>query len=373
MRISTLAVAAASLAIIGSSGGIAVAYPGAVPAHRPVVHRGLDSGNGNLRVMTYNADEGTDYIEVSQAQTQQQFLLAVGQTITQVRATNPPARMQAIASQILASRPNFVGLEEMDQWYTGPFDPQSQTCGQVSLEFDMLAELMAALAAQGGHYRAIVQAQQFAFPPVPGLILPGTFLCVSVINTNVILVRTDINANTFSYGNPQSGQFVNRVFLQTPIGTIPIPRAWESVDGSFHGVPFRFLSTHLEASDANIRELQGGELRAGPANVSVPVVIAMDSNAQAAPMPQDPTYLDFLNAGYSDVWSQLEPQVPGLTCCQAQFDNNPVSQLYQRIDLVLTHGPVIAKSIGLFGANPGDFSNGLWPSDHAGVAAEIRL
>jgi hypothetical protein len=40
--------------------------------------------------MTYNVDEGTDFIEIGQATTAPQFLVAVGQTIAQVRATNPP-------------------------------------------------------------------------------------------------------------------------------------------------------------------------------------------------------------------------------------------------------------------------------------------
>jgi hypothetical protein len=98
----------------------------------------------------------------------------------------------------------------------------------------------------------------------------------------------------------------------------------------------------------------------------------MDSNAQAFPLPQDPTYSDFMAAGYSDVWQGLFPSAPGLTCCQSESDNNPVSQLYQRIDLILTLGNVEGQNIALFGADPGTRTpDGLWPSDHAGVAAHV--
>lgn len=98
----------------------------------------------------------------------------------------------------------------------------------------------------------------------------------------------------------------------------------------------------------------------------------MDSNSQAAPLPQDAAYVDFTLAGYNDVWSELRPGLPGLTCCQAELDNNPVSQLYQRIDLILTLGPVEAQNVALFGATPNTrTSDGLWPSDHAGVAAQL--
>lgn len=72
----------------------------------------------------------------------------------------------------------------------------------------------------------------------------------------------------------------------------------------------------------------------------LPVIVAMDSNAQAFPLPQDPTYTDFIEAGYSDVWQELFPADPGLTCCQNESDNKPESELYQRIDLILTLGRV---------------------------------
>jgi hypothetical protein len=100
----------------------------------------------------------------------------------------------------------------------------------------------------------------------------------------------------------------------------------------------------------------------------------MDSNSQAAPLPQDATYLDFVAAGYGDAWSELFPQTDGFTCCQAQLDNNPISQLYQRIDLILTLGDIQPKNIALYGADPSDRTiDGLWPSDHAGVAAWLKL
>jgi len=98
----------------------------------------------------------------------------------------------------------------------------------------------------------------------------------------------------------------------------------------------------------------------------------MDSNAQAAPLPQDPTYMDFIAAGYSDGWAEIFPFVPGFTCCQDELDNNPISQLYQRIDLILTLGNIKVRNIALFGADPRErITGGLWPSDHAGVAAHV--
>src|SRR6266446_10906204 len=99
----------------------------------PVAAQALSKGKGELRVMNYNIYEGTDFIEIAQATTQLEFFIAVGQTITQVRATNPPQRMQAVAKQILAAAPTLVSLEEVEQWYTGPFDPSTQTCEPTTL------------------------------------------------------------------------------------------------------------------------------------------------------------------------------------------------------------------------------------------------
>ncbi len=322
-------------------------------------------------VMTYNVNEGTDFLQVVGAQTLPQFLLGVGADLTQVQGTNPPERMQAVAGKILEVQPELLSLQEVDQWYTGTFDPIAG-CGTMTLQYDMLQELISALAAQGGHYEVAVQVTQNAFPPTPGLIPPATYICVAVTDYDVVLARTDLPSWIFQWSNPQSGQFVNELVLPTPVGPFPYPRAWASVDAQFFGHSFLYLNTHLESFDANVRELQGGELRAGPANSTLPVIIAMDSNAQAFPLPEDPTYVDFMSAGYNDVWSTLFPTRAGLTCCQDEVDNNPASQLYQRIDLVLTLGRVTPWEALLIGANPRSrLPDGLWPSDHAALEAGV--
>src|SRR5207302_1654295 len=67
---------------------------------------------GKLTVMTYNVNEGTDFLQVLGATDATQFLLGVGDIVTQVQGTNPPERMQAVASQILAAHPTLVSLQE---------------------------------------------------------------------------------------------------------------------------------------------------------------------------------------------------------------------------------------------------------------------
>src|ERR1700723_2934463 len=221
-------------------------------------------------VMTYNVNEGTDFLQVVDTQTLQEFLLGVGQVITQVQGTNPPERMQAVAREILEVQPELVSLQEVDQWYTGTFDPVAGTCGTMTLQYDMLQELLSDLSAQGGHYKVAVQVTQYAFPPTPGLIPPLDYICVSVNYYNVTLAPTDLPSRIFQWSNPQTGQYVNEVVLQTPIGPVPLPRSWASVDAKFFGNSFLYINTHLESFDPTVRELQGDELRIGPANTSMP-------------------------------------------------------------------------------------------------------
>jgi hypothetical protein len=180
-----------------------------LPGVRPTL---AQNAGGALWVMTYNVNEGTDYMQVLTATTPLQFLIGVGDVVTQVQGTNPPERMQAIAAKIVAAHPTLVSLQELDQWFFGTFDPVAGTCLNMTLRYDMVQELVTALVAQGGHYQIAVQAPEISFPPTPGLIVAtGTFVCAAVTDNNVILARADLNPRAFQWSNAQSGQFATAV------------------------------------------------------------------------------------------------------------------------------------------------------------------
>ena len=53
---------------------------------------------------------------------------------------------------------------------------------------------------------------------------------------------------------------------------------------------------------------------------------------------------------------------------------NPTSQLTTRVDLVLLKGNIQVLDIRRVGEQPGDrTASGLWPSDHAGVIATLKI
>jgi endonuclease/exonuclease/phosphatase family metal-dependent hydrolase len=152
-------------------------------------------------------------------------------------------------------------------------------------------------------------------------------------------------------------------------------RGWASVDVESDGRRFRFVTTHLEADHPGIRSLQAMEMIASAGNTSLPLVFVGDFNASANP-PIDPAYGQFLAAGFVDAWTRKHPSRPGLTCCHLPDLSNPTSVGFfdQRIDLVLFRGDFRVEDIRVVGEEPGDRTrSGLWPSDHAGVIATLRI
>ena len=99
-----------------------------------------------------------------------------------------------------------------------------------------------------------------------------------------------------------------------------------------------------------------------------------------------PTYGEIIAAGFTDAWerSKRSRRNPGFTCCQDPDLRNGPSLLDQRIDFVLARrsggtsksgkgrGRIRAEIIGEEQRDR-TATLGLWPSDHAGLVAELRL
>src|SRR5262249_34619083 len=151
--------------------------------------------------------------------------------------------------------------------------------------------------------------------------------------------------------------------------------------GGAHGVEvggrgFRFVTTHLDSSVPAIRVAQANELLLTAANTNLPVVMAGDFNipADSGLDPSFAGYQAIINAGFTDAWRSKRAPDPGFTAHQAENLLNPTSQLSSRIDLILFRGAFGVADISLIGNLPADrTASGLWPSDHAGVAATLRL
>jgi endonuclease/exonuclease/phosphatase family metal-dependent hydrolase len=103
----------------------------------------------------------------------------------------------------------------------------------------------------------------------------------------------------------------------------------------------------------------------------MPVVLVGDFNAA----PGGDTYQQILAAGYQDAWSATgDPGDPGYTCCFPPALRGGDRVPDQRIDLVFVSSDVEPLSAEVLGEDPGDLTgSSLRPSDHAGLAATLRV
>ena len=85
---------------------------------------------------------------------------------------------------------------------------------------------------------------------------------------------------------------------------------------------------------------------------------------------------DLVDAGLTDVWSVANAGKDGFTGSQEEDLLNTPSALSERIDLIFVRGAddISVVKAAIVGADLEDRTpSGLWPSDHAGVVASVRL
>jgi len=317
-------------------------------------------------VMTQNVYLGSSLQAAIGAETPTEFIIAVANIYGTVLFTDFPARAEAIADEIAAQSPDIIGLQEVSLWTTtGPAPPG----------FDFLAILQQALVDRGLSYSVAAVSDNASIGPIPlayplcAVPAPLGACLVSLQDRDVILVNDD-NPD-LSVFNPQNGNYDAQNVLDTPVGPLSFNRGWASVDGLFEGKKFRFVNTHLETQDSpDVQEAQGQELLAGPAKTGGAVIAVGDFNS-AADGSTTTTYADMTKSYFNDAWD--DPNDPGYTCCQNSTLTNFPSALGSAIDFVFTHAAVRALSADVIGDAPFQGSPPLWPSDHAGVVATVRI
>ena len=352
------------------------------PKAQPSFSRNLpDPGARGITVMTRNIYLGADLGPVLTAPPAQ-VPFAVAQTFAKIQATNFPERAGRLADEIVATRADLVGLQEVELYRRqSPGDAiGGGTTPATEVVIDFLQLLRDSLAARGLAYVPAATNLNFdgEAPAFAGIGPSGPmFDDIRITDYNVILARADVPT-----ANPQSANYA--LNLEVSIGGVPLTilRGWASVDATVAGVTFRFVDTHLETQVAPpIQEAQASELIGMLASESRPVLLVGDFNS-AANMFQTRSYGLFTDAGYIDAWAQKHPGDPGLSCCQAPDLLNAQPTLDQRLDIVFWRDAFSAATgrivggvhVDIVGEAPADrTASGLWPSDHAGVAATLTL
>jgi hypothetical protein len=74
-----------------------------------------------------------------------------------------------------------------------------------------------------------------------------------------------------------------------------------------------------------------------------------------------------------DTWPVANPGNPGLTSGFSELLDDPSASVFdRRIDDVFAKGAIGVNSSKVYGTDPDNrAAGGLWPSDHAGVAASL--
>ncbi|MDX6407518.1 MAG: hypothetical protein QOE13_589 [Gaiellaceae bacterium] len=318
-----------------------------------------------LRVMTRNLYLGANLDAIVQAKSTREAFAAVEKGWGDVQANDFPTRARAIAKEIAVARPDFVGFQELSLYRTQtPAD--FTVTPATTVVVDYAKELRKALAARKLHYRflAIGVATDAELPAGD-----PPKLDVRLTIRDGLLVRID---KAIKIKRVRSGLYATT----TPLfgGFVTAKRGWVMADATVSGRTFRVITTHLESFNDASQVAQGRELvlAGGPATTSLPTVLLGDLNSRADGTGT-PTRVNLLAQGFQDAWPQAHPGDIGLTCCHGDDLRDLGGPFYSRIDYVLMRNGFRAVAAGIVGEAPGDRISGLWPSDHAGVWARLRL
>jgi hypothetical protein len=280
-----------------------------------------------------------------------------------------------------------VGLQEAIKVRTDrPPNGTPPLAEEVSLDY--LQILLDKLQARGLNYTAVVQSINWDIE-VPAdknadRIIDLKDFDLRHTDRVITLIRKDGKSGLKVLGT-NSGHFQTNCTLPSALGPIKILRGWTSVDLSIRGKAVRVINTHLDGDCSDvapaIQLAQAREILQGPVkeakDKNLPVILLGDLNSKADGTGTA-TYAELLKpeVGFADAWAEVGPDSdPGYTCCQDANLLNEDSHLSDRRDFVLfLSGALQATDAEVVGANPADRTpSGMWPSDHAGVVADLRL
>lgn len=351
---------------------------------------------GEIEVMTQNQYLGADISPLIATLGTPAFNDAVVTALTQIAANRSEERFKALAAQINKRRPHLVGLQEVWKFDCIPAVPAlgGYPCTDPGIAGAFSDHLTGTLAALGPGYSAVAQVRNFsvqsygAYPGIP-FFVNGVPALLRVMDRDVILARSDVSTTPVALPctKPPSLDGCNFDVAVPLPGLGAIERGFVAVDATVNGQPVRFINTHLEVQGgggpipAEVQAAQAYQLIQTALGTTPPgrrliIVGDMNSSPNDAPSSLPTPYMQFGYAGLNDAWLQRPGAVPGLSCCQLEDLSNRQSRHYERIDLIYSRElPWQVKDARLIGDTSNDrtmpHGRGLWPSDHASVAARL--
>jgi endonuclease/exonuclease/phosphatase family metal-dependent hydrolase len=343
----------------------------------------------SVSIMTRNVYHGVnaEIAQAAAAQSPQEFFVKATAVFNGYHQRNFPERAALLAAEIEETQPDVVGLQEAVMVRTDtPADAHTTpTTPAEQVSLDYLQILLDKLQARGLHYTLAVESINWDIEVPADENSDGTpDFDLRHTDRVITLIRKDGKSSLKVLGT-NSGHFQRNCTLPSALGPIVIRRGWTSVDLSIRGEPVRFINTHLDGDCSDvapaIQLAQAREILQGPVQEAkdrnLPVILLGDLNSKADGTGTQ-TYAELLKpeVGFADAWVEAgRDSDPGYTCCQDADLLNTYPSLEDRRDFVLfLSGALQATDAEVVGANPADRTpSGLWPSDHAGVVADLRL
>ena len=381
--------------LITGCGGERVAAPPDQRLDGPMPDFRAATAASQISLMTQNMYFGAP-VEPIMAAPFDQVPAAVAQAWAIVQQTDFPARAAALAGEIAKDKPDVIGLQEVATFYvqtpsdflsfdfgTGQVVVGNPFPNATAVVIDFLPTLLGDLAARGLTYHVAAQVldSDIEMPRFDGFAPQGfpLFSDVRLKDYDVVLVRDGLAWENAATGNFATVLPVNEI--------LAVKRGWAAADVTVKGMTYRVVSTHLESDNETTKRAQAEELVQLFADETKPLIIVGDFNSgpgRTAPGGQQ-TYDFMLGSGYGDMWLLRSGAASdGFSCCNAGDLSNttPDGWLTERIDLMLLRnvagtGPRSGGSImqaWLVGSEEKDLArDGVWPSDHAGVAARMTF
>ncbi len=314
-------------------------------------------------------------------------------------------RAKLLAAELVAEKPDLVGLQEVAMYRTSPMDrdlPAILIPNAETVQWDFLKMLIAEARAQGVKYKA-VNVNTLSDVEAPAY--DGTFTSqedtagavdVRLTMRDVILMRQGSGLKIL---DSQERSFKDAMVIPPVAGkTFDFRRGYQWVDvkkkkkGKTKAAKFRFINSHFEAFSSDIAYAQAQEVVNGPGSYKGNTIFVCDCNSDphlgTIKSAQGDTkrhwapyfFLTSQKGRFHDTWLQIREPHEGWTSGLTETVNDETAAGFDhRIDMVFARSKDDRRLKALAGTTTGndlsdrDPTTGLWPSDHAGVVMKLRL
>lgn len=329
-----------------------------------------------FKVMTRNIYLGGNIFLPIGAPDRTTFEAKTQELWNQIQYTDFPARAKLLANEVKKTSPDLIGMQEVALWRRsadGVKDGSATPSTQVV--YDFLKSLQKEFKARKLSYRPAVVQQE------ADIEAPTQKYDVRLTMRDVIFIKTGKKA-TVKLRRTGHKQYKTDIGIPVQTGVVTSKRGYTYVDASVGKRKFRYVNTHLESALEAPRVGQAKELVAasGPTRVNTPVIVGGDLNSdrlnktKASPV----AYRTIVRAGFRDAWLQAQKgrEKPYTCCLRTPLANDkPPFPGDHRIDHILLKSKKLRGiKATVVGTDPRNrTAKGLWPSDHGGWVATLRL